>query len=132
MPDWLDRLFDMLTPPIDKWVSALRNALQVLGLVFIILALVMLAVILNDWGFSADQRERFVYLFAALMIIALVIVLILARDPEMPLHTPEERSLRHGRKFGTSDNPQSLDQIEGSEGIESVDQRALGPGGGKE
>lgn len=118
--NWLEKISDAVMPPIDKWVAALRNALHLLGLAFILMFVLAFLLLVGSWGLAPYQRLWVLFGLFALMFVALIIAFILARDPEMPLHTPEERSYRDGKRFGNQQAPKTLEETAGQPAVEST------------
>ena len=105
--NWLrqvgERLIDFI--PVERWVQSVSNVIRYLGLAFILLFLLVLAVLLDDWGLSSTQRFSLIILLLVLMLAALVIALMLAAKGGDLLYSPYDRSLRQGRRFGTEASP---------------------------
>lgn len=97
--------------PVPLWLQAVGNVLKYLSLSFIILAILFGAILVNDWGLTAEQRFQLnigiLFLFAATLLIATI----LAMRSGDPLFSPEERSLRSGRRFGTETRPRRRSEL---------------------
>lgn len=92
--------------PVDKWLQALSNVLRYLGLSFILLILLFLAVFFGgSRGLSADQRFLLLVIILSLIGIGLLIVLALAARSGDLLLSPRERSLGRGQRYGTKAKP---------------------------
>lgn len=98
--------------PVEKLMNALTSVLRFLGLAFIFLVVLFLALLLREWGL--DSTQRFVLLLAliVLMALALLVGLFLAAQRGDLLLAPYERSLRRGRRYGTNESRLSREEIE--------------------
>ena len=98
--------------PIERWVKSVENLLKYLSLAFILVFILLLALVLRDWGFSSGQRFTLATLLIALLLIALLIAMFLAIRRGDLLYSPFERSLRRGRNYGTESTPISKRELE--------------------
>jgi small-conductance mechanosensitive channel len=104
---WLDEIWDWFSNliPVERWIRSINNVLRYLSLAFILIFILILALILRDWGFSPNQRTLLIVIFACLLLAALLIAMFLAIRRGDLLHSPYERSLRRGARFGTEKVP---------------------------
>jgi hypothetical protein len=75
------------------------NVLKYFGFAFIILAILLGALIVDDWGFSENHRFILALVMIFLVALALLIVMILATKSGDVLYSPYERSLNRGRNY---------------------------------
>jgi len=113
MPPWLaeilERLLDFI--PVQRWVRAIRNVLTALSEAFILIWILLAALIVNDWGFSAGQRLSLIGVLLVFQLLLIAVVVILAMQGEA-LFSPYERSLRRGRRYGTERRPRRKAEVE--------------------
>jgi type VI protein secretion system component VasK len=94
-----EKLLDFL--PIERWVQAVGNVLRGLTLAFILIWVLLVMLVVNDWGFSQEQRIGLIGLFVLLLFLVVAVVIILAVQHYERLYSPYELSLQQGRRFGT-------------------------------
>ena len=111
---WLDHIWEGLGNfvPVERWIQAASNVLRYLSLAFILLFLLILALILRDWGFTSGQRTILIAGLSFLMFIALLIAMFLAIRRGDLLYSPYERSLRRGPIYGTANSPITKQELE--------------------
>ncbi|MBI4216278.1 MAG: hypothetical protein HY687_02635 [Chloroflexi bacterium] len=103
----LEKVWDFLTNivPVERWVLAIANVLRFLSIAFILLFLVVIALLLREWGFTAEQRLILILVVLGLLALVLVFGVILAMLPGGALYSPYERSLGRGEHYGNDSRP---------------------------
>ncbi len=97
---WLAAVWDKILGivPIEGWVRAVRNVLRQITLAFILIWVLILSLILNDWGFSPSVRLGLIGGLLILLFLVVLVVVILAIGHGERLYSPYERSLQRGRQ----------------------------------
>ena len=113
---WLDHIWERLENfvPVERWIQAVNNVLRYLSLAFVLLFVLILLLIVGDWGFTPVQRILLICVLLLLLFIALLIAMFLAIRGGDLLYSPYERSLRRGRNYGTADSPITKQELEKS------------------
>lgn len=105
----LEKVWDFIHNiiPVERWVRVIGNALKWLSLAFILLFALVMLLVMKGWGFTPEQRMSLIHWILILMGVVLVLGILLALLPGGLLYSPYERSLRHGKRYGTEAKPLS-------------------------
>lgn len=103
--DFWDKFLDIL--PLDRWVKAIGNVLKGISFAFVLLWILVFALIVNEWGFTAEQRIWLIIGLLIIMFLLVIILVLLAMHQRDPLYNPQERSLGRGKIFGTEKRPRT-------------------------
>ncbi len=110
---WVTWIWDKIAAfvPVERWVAAVRNVLNALGLAFVLLWILVFILLIHHWGFSQYVRLGLIISILALLLLVVLIVVVLALKQGDPLYSPYDRSLGRGKHYGTKVKPRRRSKV---------------------